>query len=292
MHAESLKQSMRALIGLAGVLAFVACSATDSTTTMPSANPLLKPGPGPTASVILVTATATVGGQSAVGDTVFLDIANNGNATVYFPRCGTEPLVLTQELVNGVWVGGVQNFACLNTGTTATSIPLSPGAHIKLSRIFAASGEFRFVLNCATVPDLKDTSPCISSNPFDVLVQTLPAGGPVLTAKVGGRGASGDTVFVDVANLGTTSAFIERCGDDPLVLTQQFSNGVWTGGIENISCVASTEPGPVKVAPGAHLLVVRVFASPGQFRFLARVAKLPDLSDAAPVTSNSVDITP
>jgi hypothetical protein len=261
MHAERLKRSMRALIGLAGVLAFVACSAADSTTTMPSAN-LFKPGPGPTAQVISVTATATVGGQSAAGDTVFLDLTNTGATTAFFPRCGNEPLVLTQEFVNGVWVGGVQNFACVTS--TSSAFALAPGAHIRVLRLFSASGQFRFMTNCATVPDLKDTSPCFS-NPFDVLIQTLPSAGAVLTAKVRGHGADGDSVFVDVANLGTTALFLDRCGNDPMILTQQFVNGVWTGGIESISCLTSTEPGPVKLAAGAHLSIVRVVNTSGGF---------------------------
>lgn len=282
MHAESLKRSTRALIGLAGTVAFVACAA--DSTTIPSAN-LLKPGP--TAQVASVTATATVAGQSAAGDTVFLDLTNTGATTVFFPRCGAEPLVLTQELVDGVWTGGVQNFACV-THTTSSVFPLTAGAHIRVMRIFPASGQFRFILNCATVPDLKDTSPCLS-NPFDVLVQTLPAAGAVLTAKISGHSADGDSVFVDVANLGTTALFLDRCGADPLMLLQQFVNGVWTGGIESISCLTSPE-GPVKLAAGAHLTVVRVLSTPGRFRFLARAGTLPDLSDVAPVTSNAFDI--
>ena len=275
---------MRALIGLAGLLTFVACSA--DSTTRPSAN-LVKPGP--TAQVATVTAIATVGGQSVAGDTVFLDLTNTGATTAFFPRCGAEPLVLTQEFVNGIWTGGVQNFACVTPTTTSTVFALAPGAHIRVVRLFSDSGKFRFLTNCATVPDLKDTSPCFS-NPFDVLVQTLPAAGAVLTAKVSGHSADGDSVVVDVANLGTTALFLDRCGDDPMLLIQQFVNGVWTGGIESISCVTSTEPGPVKLAAGAHLSVVRVLSTPGRFRFLARVATLPDLSDIAPVTSNAFDI--
>lgn len=275
---------MRVLIGLAGMLAFVACSA-DYSTTVASAN-LVKPGP--TAQVATVTATATVGGQSAAGDTVFLDITNSGATTAFFPRCGTEPLVLTQEFVNGVWTAGVQNFSCV-TSTTSNVFALTAGAHIRVMRLFPASGQFRFILNCATVPDLKDTSPCLS-NPFEVLIQTLPSAGAVLTVKVSGHSADGDSVLVDVANLGTTALYLDRCGDGPLILLQQFVNGVWIGGIENISCATSTEPGPIKLAAGAHLPVVRVLGAPGRYRYLARVATLPDLGDIVPVMSNPFDI--
>ena len=48
-----------------------------------------------------VMQSAKLGGQSAAGDSVFLDVTNNGTATEYFARCGTEPLVLVQQFVNG-----------------------------------------------------------------------------------------------------------------------------------------------------------------------------------------------
>src|SRR5262249_22251449 len=59
--------------------------------------------PGPVISHD-VAITARLGGRGPSGDTVTLHIANGGTGTAYFPQCGNQPLLLTQQFVNGQWI--------------------------------------------------------------------------------------------------------------------------------------------------------------------------------------------
>lgn len=192
-----------------------------------------------------------------------------------------------QQVINGAWTASVQNFACAGP-ITLGPIAIAPGAHVRVVRVLSLSGHFRFALAAATVPDLKDVSP-VTSTEFDIADLTAPAG-VRFTATVGGTGADGDSVFVDVANASGTPIFLPRCGAQPLILTQEFSNGVWLGGVQNFACVAPTAPGPISLAPGEHVTTLRIFAAPGRFRFIVSVATAKDPSDGAPMTSNAVDV--
>ena len=97
-------------------------------------------------------------------------------------------------------------------------------------------------------------------------------------------------MVITFANTGVQTAFLSRCGAQPLVLTQQLVNDAWTGGVQNFMCPVSTEPGPVQVAAGASLQVLRFFSDRGHYRFLVSVGTTPDLRDAEAATSNAVDI--
>lgn len=109
-----------------------------------------------------------------------------------------------------------------------------------------------------------------------------------IVATVGTRTAAGDSVTIHIANGGSDTAYVPRCGSAPLLLTQQFVNGVWTGGVQNFMCVAPTAPGPIQLVPGSSVDIVRVL-QPGRYRMTVSVGSSNDLSNATIVVSNAVD---
>jgi len=117
---------------------------------------------------------------------------------------------------------------------------------------------------------------------------SISAAGVAIIGVVTGRSAAGDTVALRFVNSGPDTAYIPRCGADPLVLTQQFVNGTWIGGVQNFMCIAPSAPGPVRLDPGASVTVIRVVQA-GRYRMTASVATKADLSNALPVVSNAVD---
>lgn len=112
--------------------------------------------------------------------------------------------------------------------------------------------------------------------------------GVAITARVGGQGPIGDTVTIHVANGGTANAYLPQCGNQPLLLTQQFVNDQWIGGVQNFMCVASLEPGPVIVPPAGSVDVVRIF-QPGRFRVSVAVATDFNLTNPTPALSAAFD---
>lgn len=108
-----------------------------------------------------------------------------------------------------------------------------------------------------------------------------------ITAQLGGQDASGDSVTIHIANGGTATAYLPRCGTQPLLLTQQFVNGAWTGGVQNFMCVTS-DAGPVTVPPGGAVDVVRILQT-GRYRMLVGVASKSDLSDRETALSEAFD---
>jgi len=126
---------------------------------------------------------------------------------------------------------------------------------------------------------------------------TATAGGPdgstdgiTIVASVVSHTSAGDSVTIRISNVGSRTEFFSRCGAEPLVLMQQFVNGVWTGGVQNFMCVAPAAPGPVRLAPGASLTVSRVLSVAGRYRFITSVGAMEDLSDAAQAASNAFDV--
>jgi hypothetical protein len=109
-----------------------------------------------------------------------------------------------------------------------------------------------------------------------------------ITTRLGGRGPIGDTVTIHIANTGTSAAYFPQCGNQPLLLTQQFVNGQWIGGVQNFMCLSSVVPGPVIVPPGGALDVVRVY-QPGRYRVSVSVASDFNLSDPTPALSAAFD---
>lgn len=121
-------------------------------------------------------------------------------------------------------------------------------------------------------------------------INLVPVHGVTMRASLAGRGAFGDTLLVTFTNGGSQTAFLPRCGSQPLLLTQQFVNGAWAGGVQNFMCPMSDQPGPVALTPGATLQLVRFFDTAGRYRFLASIGSIADLSDAQMDTSNAVDV--
>jgi hypothetical protein len=109
-----------------------------------------------------------------------------------------------------------------------------------------------------------------------------------ITASLGGHGPLGDSVFVHIHNDGPGTAYLPRCGSEPLILVQTFMNGTWSGGVQNFMCLAPSAPGPVTLSPGTSIDVIRVF-QPGRYRITASVATASDLSDSANTVSNAFD---
>lgn len=114
-------------------------------------------------------------------------------------------------------------------------------------------------------------------------------GGVSITATLGGRATTFDTVAVRIANQSADTAYVSRCGNEPLVPAQQFINGQWTGGIESILCIMSVEPGPVRIAPGAHVDFLRFFGT-GRYRLIVSASPAVDLSNSTSAVSNVFDV--
>jgi len=114
--------------------------------------------------------------------------------------------------------------------------------------------------------------------------------GIAMVASVRSRTSIGDTVTIQITNVGARIEFFSRCGSAPLLLVQQLVDNVWTGGVQNFACVAPTAPGPVRLAPGESINLVRVLSLPGRFRFITPVGEMEDLSDATQMASNAFDI--
>ena len=123
------------------------------------------------------------------------------------------------------------------------------------------------------------------------------AGGPEgsgrgieMVASVVSHTSAGDSVTIRMTNTGARTEFLSRCGAQPLLLMQQFVNGVWTGGVQNFMCVAPSAPGPVRLAPGETITLGRVLSVAGRYRFTTSVGEMEDLSDATQTVSNGFDI--
>jgi hypothetical protein len=109
-----------------------------------------------------------------------------------------------------------------------------------------------------------------------------------ITTRLGGRGSFGDTVTIHIANGGMGAAYFPQCGNQPLLLTQQFVNGQWTGGVQNFMCLSSVVPGPVILPPGGSVDIVRTFPT-GRYRVSASVATDFDLLNRMTALSAAFD---
>jgi hypothetical protein len=123
------------------------------------------------------------------------------------------------------------------------------------------------------------------------------AGGPngsgdgiTIVASVVSHTSAGDSVTIRISNVGSQTKFFSRCGAEPLLLIQQFVNGVWTGGVQNFMCLVPAAPGPVRLAPGESLTAARVLSVAGRYRFITPVGAMEDLSDATQTPSNAFDV--
>lgn len=110
-----------------------------------------------------VQIVATVTTHGAELDTVTARVTNTGARTVFIPRCGSAPLLLTQQFINGSWLDGA-NAAC-TAGDALYPIKLDPGLTLVTVRVFTNSGRFRFVTTVAESDDFSDGARS-TSNPF------------------------------------------------------------------------------------------------------------------------------
>lgn len=113
-----------------------------------------------------VEMVAIVTRRAAGGDSIVIQIRNYGPDAVFVSRCGAGPLLLTQQLVNGEWIGGVQNFAC-PVPAEPGPIRLGVGDQLRETRLLNATGRFRFRTPVGTSADLADATQTVS-NSFDV----------------------------------------------------------------------------------------------------------------------------
>jgi hypothetical protein len=113
--------------------------------------------------------------------------------------------------------------------------------------------------------------------------------GVQIVAAVTSHSAALDTITARVTNAGADAVFIPRCGSGPLLLTQQFVNGVWSDA-ENPTCPAGSAVSPIQLDPGLTLVAVRVVTQTGRFRFVTTVGQSEDFSQSTRATSNSVAI--
>ena len=116
------------------------------------------------------------------------------------------------------------------------------------------------------------------------------ARGIEMVATVQSHTSAGDSVTIRISNAGAQTEFFSRCGDGPLLLLQTFIDGQWTGGVQNFMCIAPSAPGPVRLAPGESVTIVRVFDVAGRYRFTTPAGEREDLSDATLAASNAFDI--
>ena len=113
--------------------------------------------------VQIVAAVATHG---AALDTVTARVTNTGARAVFVPRCGSGPLLLTQQLVNGTWTDG-DNPAC-PPSSAFSPIQLDPGFTLVAIRVLAQSGRFRFTTTVGETEDFRNSART-TSNSFAIL---------------------------------------------------------------------------------------------------------------------------
>jgi len=116
---------------------------------------------------------------------------------------------------------------------------------------------------------------------------TLGASDVNLTARVAAVQSGGDSIVVVAHNHTTGVVYLKRCGSRPLLLTQQFVNGEWQGGVQNFLCPVPNGPDPMPVSPGDSV-VTPVFESAGTFRFIVIAGTTSDLADGGQRFSNSI----
>ncbi len=119
-----------------------------------------------------------------------------------------------------------------------------------------------------------------------VFTDVASTSGVQIVAAVTSRGSMLDTVTARVTNTTARSVFIPRCGNDPLLLTQQFTSGRWVDA-PNAACPSGSALNPIELDAGLTLVAVKIFTVSGLFRLVSTVGGSEDFSDGARTTSNS-----
>jgi hypothetical protein len=110
-----------------------------------------------------VTILAAVTAHGTTLDTVTARVSNTGGRAVFIPRCGHDPLLLTQQFVNGAWING-ESAAC-DAADALMPITLDPGITLVTVKVFTTSGRFRFVTTVGESEDFS-SSARTTSNAF------------------------------------------------------------------------------------------------------------------------------
>ena len=105
---------------------------------------------------------AAVASHGTTLDTVTARVTNTGDRAVFVPRCGTGPLLLTQQFVNGKWID-VANAAC-PAGDALSPITLDPGLTLVAVKVFTESGRFRLVTTVAETEDFSSSARSTSNS--------------------------------------------------------------------------------------------------------------------------------
>src|SRR5258705_444184 len=93
----------------------------------------------------------------------------------------------------------------------------------------------------------------------------------IIATRVG-TDANGTTMSIRIANDGSATAYLVRCGANPLLAEEQFVNGRWQQLAIAFMCPAPPVPGPITMAVGESIVVTRTLSSPGRVRMVAYVS--------------------
>jgi hypothetical protein len=110
-----------------------------------------------------IIARVSAHGESV--DTVTARITNVSGRAVFVPRCGSVPLLLPQQFVNGAWVAG--NYPACSALDALAPIELDPGFTLVAVHVFGSSGRYRLVMTVGETEDFS-TSSQSTSNSFAV----------------------------------------------------------------------------------------------------------------------------
>ena len=112
-----------------------------------------------------VQIVAAVSSHGASVDTVTARITNTGARGAFIPRCGSAPLLQTQQFSSGTWIDAAD--ATCPAGGALNPIELDPGATIVAVKLFSASGRFRLVTTVGESDDFSQSARS-TSNPFAI----------------------------------------------------------------------------------------------------------------------------
>jgi hypothetical protein len=105
---------------------------------------------------------AAVSSHNTVLDTVTARLTNTGARAVFIPRCGSGPLLLTQQFVNGGWTDAA-NAAC-PAGDGLNPIELDPGLTLVTVKVFTEPGRFRLVTTVGESEDFSNSARSTSNS--------------------------------------------------------------------------------------------------------------------------------
>jgi len=109
---------------------------------------------------------AAVSSHSAALDTVTTRVTNTSAHAVFIPRCGSAPLLSTQQFVNGAW-SDADNPTCPAT-SALSPIQLDPGLTLVAVSVLTQAGRFRFVTTVGESEDFSNSARA-TSNSFSIL---------------------------------------------------------------------------------------------------------------------------